>query len=199
MVVPVSGIDLPVTAAMMARPGDVRRLALVGRHAERRVALQMLDRVEAFALRQLDIGGGDVVLQVDKGLALAGDVPQRRQRKRLVVGGGRRAGIAIVAAVGRGRGTGGKALAQAGAKRRNRHWPRRRRPFPAARRRARRRRYRRAISAGRDGMRSARPPDSSRPKRRARRPRSGARAAAKRNGDFARRRPCRRRRRSPNR
>ena len=53
---------------MMARPGDVRGLALVGGHAERRVALQVLDGFETFALRQLDVGGGDVVLEVDEGL-----------------------------------------------------------------------------------------------------------------------------------
>ena len=49
---------------------DVGRLALVGRHAERGVALEVLDRAEALALGERDVGGGDVVLEVDEGLAL---------------------------------------------------------------------------------------------------------------------------------
>ena len=109
-------MDLPADRSHDGEAGDVRGLALVGRHAERRVALQMLDRFKAFALRQFDVGGGDVVLVVDKGLALAGDMPERRQRKRLVVGDRRGAGIAAAPGITRRRSTGGKALAQAGAK-----------------------------------------------------------------------------------
>ena len=41
-------------------------LALVGTEAQRGVALDVLHRLEAFAGRQFDGGGGDVVLQVDK-------------------------------------------------------------------------------------------------------------------------------------
>ena len=60
---------------------DVGRLALVRCHAERGVALHMLDRLVAFPRRQLHVGSGDVVLVIDKGLwafALAhavGDFP----------------------------------------------------------------------------------------------------------------------------
>ena len=50
---------------------QVRGLALIGGHAERGVALQMLDGLEAFALRQPHIRGCHVVLQVDEGFALA--------------------------------------------------------------------------------------------------------------------------------
>ena len=48
---------------------DVRQLALVGRHAERRVALEMLDRDEAFLAGQHDVLRSDVVLEIDEGLA----------------------------------------------------------------------------------------------------------------------------------
>ena len=48
---------------------DVRQLALVGRHAERGVALEVLDRAKALAVRQRDVGGGNVVLEIDKSLA----------------------------------------------------------------------------------------------------------------------------------
>ena len=47
----------------------VRGLALVGRHAGRGVALDVLDRAEAFAHRELDILRGHVVLEVDEGLS----------------------------------------------------------------------------------------------------------------------------------
>ncbi len=46
----------------------VRRLALVGRHAGGGVALDMLDRAEAFADRELDVLGRDVVLEIDESL-----------------------------------------------------------------------------------------------------------------------------------
>src|SRR5947207_1434351 len=48
---------------------DVARLALVGAHALRGVALQMLDGPVALAIRQADVIRGHVVLQVDEGLA----------------------------------------------------------------------------------------------------------------------------------
>ena len=60
---------------------DVGRLALVRCHAERGVALHMLDRLVAFPHCQLHVGSGDVVLVIDKGFrafALAhavGDFP----------------------------------------------------------------------------------------------------------------------------
>src|SRR3546814_2328991 len=61
----------PALARHQGQADDVGGLALVGRHAERRVALQVLDRAEAFAVGKADVGGGDVVLQVDEGLAFA--------------------------------------------------------------------------------------------------------------------------------
>ena len=61
--------------------GDVRRLALVGRHAERGVALQVLDRAEALVVGERDVLGGHVVLEIDEGLRAALlDVPERRDR-----------------------------------------------------------------------------------------------------------------------
>ena len=45
---------------------DIAQLALIGAEAQGGVALDVLDRLEALAGGQLDTGGGDVVLQVDK-------------------------------------------------------------------------------------------------------------------------------------
>src|SRR5471030_1415389 len=45
---------------------DVAELALIGAEAQRGVAFDVLDRLETFAGRQFDSGGGDVVLQVDE-------------------------------------------------------------------------------------------------------------------------------------
>ncbi len=56
----------------------VRRLALVGRHAGRGVALDVLDRAETLAHRELDVLGGDVVLEVHESLD-AGRVAAVRQ------------------------------------------------------------------------------------------------------------------------
>ena len=68
----------PVIAAIAARPLHVGGLALVGRHAERRVALQVLDRAEILARRKLDVLHGHVVLEVDPLAALgAGPWPCR--------------------------------------------------------------------------------------------------------------------------
>ena len=50
---------------------DVAGLALVGAHAERRVALQVLDRAIALAMRRARCRDGHVVLQIDETLALA--------------------------------------------------------------------------------------------------------------------------------
>ena len=64
---------------MMARPFDVGGLALIGRHAERGVALEMLDRAEAFGCGERDVLVGHVVLEIDERLGLArADVPERR-------------------------------------------------------------------------------------------------------------------------
>ena len=62
---------------------DVGDLALVGAHAERRVALEMLDRLIAFARGERDVVDGDVVLPVDealRALRAARDAPQRQRR-----------------------------------------------------------------------------------------------------------------------
>ena len=45
---------------------EVRGLALIGGHPGGGVALDVLDRLEAFAHRQCDVFGGHVVLKVDK-------------------------------------------------------------------------------------------------------------------------------------
>ena len=68
--------------------GDVRGLALVGRHAERRVALQVLDGPEPFALGELDVVRGDVVLEIDEGLAAAvAHAPERLAACRFTFAG----------------------------------------------------------------------------------------------------------------
>ncbi len=65
---------------------DVAELALVGAEAHRGVALHVLDRAEAFARGERDVGGRDVVLQVDERLGAAAGgrgrrhEPQRQQR-----------------------------------------------------------------------------------------------------------------------
>ena len=68
-----------------------RGLALVGRHAERRVALGMLGRAETFSMREFEVVGCDVVLEVDEALAAGrGRVPQRSPRIRFFAGHRRR-------------------------------------------------------------------------------------------------------------
>ena len=89
------GADLGDRAAGQRRHDAERRqvggLALVGGHAERGVALQVLDGAEALAMGKRDVVGGDVVLQVDEGLGRgAGDMPQRGDGEGLVVGAWRR-------------------------------------------------------------------------------------------------------------
>ena len=70
------GRDADLRDALAGRRGDdaervdVAGLALVGAHAGRGVALDVLDRAIALAQRKADVGGGDVVLQVDERLAL---------------------------------------------------------------------------------------------------------------------------------
>ena len=75
-------------AQQFRQNGEARhigQLALVGRHAERGVALEMFDRNETFLFRQRHVLGGDVVLEVDEGHAFgAFDMPERRQRERRV-------------------------------------------------------------------------------------------------------------------
>ncbi len=60
-----------------AAPGNLRHdaqgvevggLALIGRHPCGGVALHMLDGAEPFARRDAQVPGGDIVLEIDKGL-----------------------------------------------------------------------------------------------------------------------------------
>ncbi len=68
---------------------DVAGLALVGAHAERRVALQMLDGLVALLMGQGQILHRHIVLQIDESLALGQvrDLPDRLDAMR--IGGGR--------------------------------------------------------------------------------------------------------------
>src|SRR3546814_18395705 len=75
----------PALARHQGQADDVGDLALVGRHAERRVALQVLDRAKAFAVGKADVGGGDVVLQVDRKSVVSG----KRVSVRVDLGGRR--------------------------------------------------------------------------------------------------------------
>ena len=60
-------------------------LALIGRHAERGIALEMLDRDEALACGERDVGVGHVVLEVNERLgAPRADMPERRGCRRIV-------------------------------------------------------------------------------------------------------------------
>ena len=64
---------------------DAARLALVRSHAERRVALQMLDRCVALARGELDVVDGDIGLQIDEALVAAvagGHAPERVRAAR---------------------------------------------------------------------------------------------------------------------
>ncbi len=84
--------DRPAGERRKRREAVERRgLALVGRHAERRVALGMLGRAETFAMREFEVVGRDIVLEVDEALAPGrGRTPQRGPRIRFVAGHGRR-------------------------------------------------------------------------------------------------------------
>ena len=69
------------------QPCDIRGLALIGRHAHRRIAFEQFDRAKALALALLDILDRHVVLQIDPGTALAFlDVPIGVGLDRFVVG-----------------------------------------------------------------------------------------------------------------
>ena len=83
---------------------DVAGLALLGAHAERGVALEMLDRLVALAMGERHVVHGDVVLKVDEGLA----APRGRHRPEvehvadLVVRAGRGCRRPAVAVAGGG-------------------------------------------------------------------------------------------------
>ena len=93
------------------RVGD---LALVGRHAERGVALEMLRRAEALARGELHVRHRHVVLEIDESLAAAvGNLPHGTCRTAFVRGSGSARRRGSEAALGSGRRTGGLALGQA--------------------------------------------------------------------------------------
>ena len=146
---------------------DVGGLALVGGHAERGVALEVLDRAEALVPGERHVVVGDVVLQVDEGLAArAAHAPQRRRRpcSRGRRRGCRRAGrstpqSAAACRPGRWRRRPGRPPGRA------RRWRRRPRSCRAAACRARRRQGDRSRPAGRPDARSDAPTGSSRPTR----------------------------------
>ena len=93
------GADLRYLGAQLSRQDrqavDVRQLALVGRHAQRGIALGVLDALEPLARGQFHVRHLDVVLIVQPGLGLQlvwrvrGHVPDRRDRLPGLGGRGR--------------------------------------------------------------------------------------------------------------
>ena len=79
MVSPACGISTPAASREPRQRGHVAGLALIGRHAERGVALEMLDRAIALAPGEIDVGGGHVVLEVDEAVLGIGQVGGRRR------------------------------------------------------------------------------------------------------------------------
>ena len=78
VVVPTAPMIAPGDLGQHRRAVDVAGLALVGRHAERGVALEMLGDAEAFARGELHVRHRHVVLEIDEGLAAAvRDLPHR--------------------------------------------------------------------------------------------------------------------------
>jgi GAF domain-containing protein len=97
--------------------GHVRGLALVGCHAERGVAFEVLDRAEALLPGERHVVVGDVVLQIDERLAShTPHAPQRHQSRALRIDIGHVDRLAARAAVGRRLqarpGTGGQGVRQ---------------------------------------------------------------------------------------
>ncbi len=65
---------------------DSTSLALVCRHPQRRISLEVLDSTEAFAPCYLDVCHGDIVLQVDERFSTpATDMPERTEACGLVM------------------------------------------------------------------------------------------------------------------
>ena len=87
---PTSGIGFAERLGGDGERVHVGGLALIGRHAGRGVALDVLDRAQALAHRELDVLGADVVLEIDEGLgvparrALERRAERRRTRRRVV-------------------------------------------------------------------------------------------------------------------
>src|SRR3546814_19509209 len=67
-------------------PGHIRRLALIRRHTQRRVALEMFDRAEILARGELHVARGHIVLEVDPSRPRAriavGEMQRRSDRHR---------------------------------------------------------------------------------------------------------------------
>ena len=64
----------------------VAGLALIGCHAKRCIAFQMLDRDEVFLMRQFDVFDGDIVLRVNPSAVCPFDIPHRRDPHGCIFG-----------------------------------------------------------------------------------------------------------------
>src|ERR1019366_9352509 len=67
-----------------SKPVHIGQLALIGRHAERGVTLEMLDGAEALTLGKNDVVNGDIVLEIHESLAVA-QMPEWSDGKGLVI------------------------------------------------------------------------------------------------------------------
>ena len=111
---------------------DVRGLALVGRHPECRVALEVLHRAEAFPVSEFHVLDRHVVLQIDEGLlAGSGDMPKCSDRGGFVVRHRRGSGPSPEPEVGARRRPGPCARLAGTTRGRMRRSPRRRRVMPS--------------------------------------------------------------------
>jgi hypothetical protein len=98
------------------RAVEIAGLALVGRHAERGVALEMFGDAEAFASGEFHVRHRDVVLDIDECLASGvGDLPHRRRGGFFVFGLRRRPARGSEPTFGGGRSAGRVTLGQTGA------------------------------------------------------------------------------------
>src|SRR5215210_2837347 len=78
-----SGYRAPSERCKNRQAVGIRSLSLIGSHAQCRVALEVLDGLEAFARCQLHILPRDIVLEIDECLVLAPiDVPKGRHPLR---------------------------------------------------------------------------------------------------------------------
>ena len=69
VVVPTEGIICPAFTCQNSHRVNIRGFALIGCHAGGGIAFDMLDRMISFAHRKLDIAGGNIILEINKGLA----------------------------------------------------------------------------------------------------------------------------------